>query len=288
VLLFSIPAIRTKIEQTDLALQSEPLTCLAFSPRGDRLATGGENGQISVFSTKPKLVRLWSGVIPYGNPNAVAFTADGKGVAWTAAPTEHAYIFDAQSGSLQRSLFFLGKDMNSIRFLPDGKSLLTGGQSLTIWDISQPVDSISTYGSPGAKRLLLDIAGPTDCLDVDKQGKTIVACGPLSPEDRGESRSVVLIDRHSGKIVRTLTREGPITHTVGISGDSRYAVAGDVTGELRIWQLKTGRLLHRIVAAKGEIRSVSMSPKAKTVAATGGDGIVRFWSVVTGKKVAEF
>lgn len=287
LLLFDIARNRTHVDQRDLIVGNEPLACIAFSPDGKWLATGGGNHLLAVYATKPKLTKAWTIPAPQGDATGVAFTRDSATVGWTTAPTEHVYLFDI-SGQWKRTLFLIGNGMQTLAFLPDGKSLVTGGQALTVWDLTQPGEQIPDSEATGARQTFKDLMGWTTSLDVDRSGRKIVACGVVSPADKGEPRSVALIDSLTGQLVRTLARSDVVTNAVSVSRDGTYSAAADAEGGLRIWRNRTGQLLHQLRVSTRELRTVAISPDGRTVAASGDDGLVRLYDLASGRRLAEW
>jgi WD40 repeat protein len=71
---------------------------------------------------------------------------------------------------------------------------------------------------------------------------------------------------------------------------SRFAVASssDGTGEVRIYETDSGKLLHKLEGQKGAVYAVAFSTSGKVVASAGFDGLVRLNDAETGKLIKEF
>ncbi len=70
---------------------------------------------------------------------------------------------------------------------------------------------------------------------------------------------------------------------------SRFAVgsSSDGTGEVRIYETESGKLLHKL-PQQGAIFTVSFSSNGKVLAAAGFDGMVRLYDAESGTLIREF
>ena len=84
-----------------------------------------------------------------------------------------------------------------------------------------------------------------------------------------------------------------IATSLAISPDGKIVAAGShgsgSTGDawvagVYLWDVATGRELHRIPAHMGWTHSVSFSPDGRTLATTGTETVVRLWDVATGRE----
>src|SRR5262249_3779318 len=67
--------------------------------------------------------------------------------------------------------------------------------------------------------------------------------------------------------------------------DGRRLVTGNWDGTVRLWDVQTGRPLHRMRGHTGWVLGVAFSPDGRRVASGGEGGIVRLWDVNSGQEV---
>ncbi len=125
---------KTRQSTMELAGHGRAINCLAFSPDGRRLATGGSDNQVIVWdltSGKP--------LVTFTNHTnwiySVAFSPDGSRLA-SASFDRTVRVWDATSG--RESVPFLAHDdgIRSVEFSADGGRLVTAGLDflVRIWD----------------------------------------------------------------------------------------------------------------------------------------------------------
>lgn len=106
----------------------------------------------------------------------------------------------------------------------------------------------------------------------------------------GNDMLVKVCDARDGKVIHTLAGHAPLTpqgyvsalYTVAVSPDGRMAASGDRAGEVRIWDIEQGKLIHQWRSAEfytfdpekrdrsiGGIRRLRFSPDGATLAIAG-------------------
>jgi len=128
---------RSRIRTKNLQASPFPITCLALSPQGRYLASGGNNGVIRLWTTGDS----WSSTLLRSDPNepqnrpstfmAVAWSPDGTFLASGDSEGEIT-IWDPKSHRFIRSFSAHCSSISSLEWSPDGRLLLCGGADGTV------------------------------------------------------------------------------------------------------------------------------------------------------------
>jgi WD40 repeat protein len=213
-------------------------------------------------------------------------------------------------------------DVRDIAFSPDGKTIASCGDTLTIklWNIASGKNTSTFKGhSPDAKRSQL---GTIFALAYSPDGKTLASGGDdmtarLWDVGTGENTATFadqaavtllafspdgksLFGRGSELRLWDLKTRNARTILKGCTG-WRHAVAFDPKGKLMVaavdnrldsafalWDVETGK---RTIAYEGHTKTIGIlafSPDCKTLASSAWDKTVRLWDVATGKNRAIF
>ncbi|HEY1191992.1 MAG TPA: sigma-70 family RNA polymerase sigma factor, partial [Gemmata sp.] len=200
-----------------------------------------------------------------GGMSSVAFASNG-----TVLVSNHGggtiHFWDAASG---RELRALGGPTEcwAVAVAPDGARMAAVGTGeVWCWDL--------TAGGPALRwKVPAEIAG-AGTVEFSPDGK-VIACG-------GDSgRKIRVLDAEKGAVRRVLPGRG-CRFTFSANSEALASWPWSGSGDVSVWDLRTGALRFVLAAGGPPVGSVAFSPDAARVATVGGDRHLRVWDAVGG------
>ena len=271
--------------------QSERVESLAFSPDGKSLAVSGGSpgrlGEVQVWDVAARKLR-YSVPVTYDTVYGVSWSADGSKIAFGCADNTLRAI-DAATG---KQVLYQGAHSDWVLdtvFSKEGTYVISVSRdrSMKLVEVATQrfVDNITSI-TPGALK------------------------GGLAAVDRRPGKDELLIGGADGvpkiyQMLRTKARvigddfnlikayealPGRIYDAHFNTDGSRFVVCSslDGTGEVRIYETDSGKLLHKLEGQQGPVYAVTFSTNGKLVASGGFDGMIRLNDADTGKLIKEF
>jgi WD40 repeat protein len=249
-------------------LQPKEGHLVAFSPRGDLLATTAGN-QIRLWRTG-----TWDLVEPPLTLPAYVevfrFSPDGKQLASLSYPDE-VTVWKVDNWDVVRRIrgVRLGLLLGTLDFSPDGKALVIGGADGRL----QVVDLASgnlNFDIPKAHPESITAVAWSPNGSIIASGSGWLG-GPIRLWDAATGNNLGKLEGHTSWICELIFSLSP-------DGLRLYSAGGDQT--IRIWDVGQGQCLATLRGSSDVVQGLARSPDGTTLASVCKDGVVAFWNAL--------
>jgi WD40 repeat protein/serine/threonine protein kinase len=232
------------------------ITCVAFSPDGRTLVTGGTDGDI----------RWWD--LTRWRPAP----ADVAGVGGPAAAGAGRVL---KGGRLVRMIRNTPAHRDGVRglcFSPDGARLASAGNDRTV----------RVWTGDGGRMIgwFPNFPEPVPAVAFSPDGRLLALA-----ENSKKGHVVRVIDPATGQSVYRLAAHTERVTSLGFSPDGQLLVSGSDDGTVRVWDVEDGRERGRLRGHTAGVNAVAFGPDRRSVVSAGADGTARVW--LTGVRANE-
>lgn len=258
-----------------------------FSPDGRQLLTGGAHGVIPVWDMHTGK-RAESIKVAGNGVYTIAFAPGRKllaGAVWRQGDVS-IVLLDAKSGRELRRISGLTRDVRSLAFSPDGKTLFSGdnGGVIQLWDVDRATETTPTRGDRTVTALALS-----------PSGDVLYSSSPRSGD--AMTSQVVLSDTRTGREIARLQGSSPLAlsadgRTLACAAEGTTVLLWDALKRTRSKSLPGRRLTK---GAWSDARTLSFSASGRLLAvgqqeqlAGRMQGAVQIWDVDEAKVLDRF
>ncbi|HEX3253432.1 MAG TPA: WG repeat-containing protein [Pyrinomonadaceae bacterium] len=257
---------QTRVVTRTLSQHTKKITSLAFSRDGKRLISGSEDDTVKIWNVADgSLLRsITTHTSSFDGVATVALNNDGQ-IAISGGDRE-IKVWNVATGKELHTL--TTNDVRYLAFSPKGNLIVSahGDGTTKLWDL--------TTG-----RLLRVMKGRFEDARVavfSADGK-FIATGYHSGDTRVEVRSV-----QSGKLVAQLSDDSDYTYSISFSPDGRQLATGDIGGDIKVWNLRTGKVIKTFEQPYSSNDQVAFSRDGKYLISGGENQNIMLWDVPSG------
>jgi eukaryotic-like serine/threonine-protein kinase len=260
--------------------------CLSLTRDGKRLATGEEDGSLTIHDLSKRDI-VWhrkgdaegvdgdaardpARVSPEGTAiEAVAMAPAGDRVAASFHSGSRVLVWDVECRERIAEVSIDSSFVTQIMFSPDGGTLSVAHEDGTITEFETKLwNVLRKFRAHGAR--LNDIAYSHD-------GNLLASGG-----DEGE---VKLWDRQRRLVRQVVEPTRSVIWGVAFSADDRHLAACGRALTATVWEVDSGRQTRTLAGHKSDINQIAFSPDGRSLATASDDGTLRLWDLATGQQI---
>ncbi len=243
------------------------VNCVAFSPGGKYLASGGEDKSLIIYN-------LLSGEIEYKY-------------------TENYFpIKDVEFYGEDKLFVTAGSDIKLIDLL-NNKIALYEGNATHIWSIDfAPERNKLTAGSYDNKIKVWDVKTQKMELVLEGHKKSTLPVS-FSPDEKyivsgSLDQSIKIWNALTGEMMHSLEKHTANIFDVTFHPNAGYFASASGDMSIRLWNMSTQEVIKTYVGHSGSVVDIEFSPDGYFLYSASTDGTVIIWEVTTGKKIYSY
>lgn len=192
-----------------------------------------------------------------------------------ARSNQKQVILQSSSGVVEVLPFPEGENFD-LKFSSDGKKLIAAGGShaesgkVVAWDLER-LERVAEYGDA------FDVVLATD---LSPDGSTVVFGGP--------ERVLTAMNASTGQVRYSSDKHTDWILDVAIDDDGFLFVSADRAGNVFVWELNSGELVHTLRGHRGGVHQIAWLSSGDSCATAGEDGTVRLWDMHSGRQLTSW
>lgn len=235
------------------------VNCVAFSPDGKFLASGGED----------ELVKIWN---LETLENTLTLRGHFKGIKALVYSNQGDRLFSAGD----RSIRVWSKDGTEEKVLT--------GHTTFLWSLNiSKDDNYLISGSFDRQFHIWDFHKTDESIEVDGHKKSVLAVN-FSPDGKymvsgSLDKTIKLWDFKTKEIIKTFEGHSDNIYEIKFLPNSKYFISASRDKTIRLWSVEKGEIVKTYPGHKNGIVSIDISPDGNLLLSSSFDGEIKLWDI---------
>jgi WD40 repeat protein len=265
--------------ERELVGHNGSISAMRFTPDGERLVTASGDHTCAQWNLATG-EELRDVVLSHADwVSSLDLSADGK-FALTTCDDGFARVWRLADAAPIAAVKSPGTAFKSGGFSPDGSTAVlaaSGDKIVHLWNVSIAEAGLDADASRTvATEVFLDfntLGGEVWAAMFAPDGRHILTIGgnDATMWDIGSRRPVIRYSPHGA------------VASAAVSPDGKLVATGSWDHSAKIWDVDTGRAVHKLEGHAGYVNSVEFSPDGTELLTASDDGTARLWNVQTGQ-----
>jgi WD40 repeat protein len=204
---------------------------------------------------------------------ALAVSRDGKTAVISKNPGVLVF-YDLIKNRHAQIPLNLGRDANALAFAESSNTLISADESngIRIWKLKDDGELLGRFDGHGQRAFIRS-------MHVSEDGQQVLSVSSKSGEkSQAGPLTLIIWDRAQIKEQHSVSL-GAQAISVAISPDWKYALVGEMSGEVMLCSIATGEILETFNGHTGPVTAVAFSPCWKFGLSASSDATVRLWGL---------
>ncbi len=242
--------------------------CVAFSPDGKFIASGGEDN----------LVKIWN--LETGE-NTLSLTGHFKPVMAVVYSNQGDRLFSAGD----RSIRIWSKEGVEEKILT--------GHTTFLWSLNiDKKDNFLVSGSYDRQYHIWDFHKTEKSIEVDGHQKSVLAVN-FSPDNKyivsgSLDKTIKLWDFKTQELIKTFEGHSDNIYEIKFLPNSKYFVSASRDKTIRLWSVENGEIVKTYPGHKNGVVSIDISPNGKLLLSSSFDGEIKLWDIANANNLYTF